>query len=121
MIAVVEDLFFGIKISDAAKRAGARMVFAKTPEAFWQRMEDLPALVVFDLNYSTMNPLSLVAALTASERFSQVPTVGYLPHVQDELRQAAIAAGCAKVLPRSAFSTQVDALVQEALAATSAR
>ncbi|MCW5966300.1 MAG: response regulator [Bryobacterales bacterium] len=116
ILAVLEDLFFGIKISEAAKRAGARMVIAKTPDAFWTRVEDAPSLIVLDLNCASMEPLALLAKLRDNPAFKEIPTLGYLPHVQEELRRQAIDAGCGRVLPRSAFSSQVDALIREAVA-----
>jgi DNA-binding NarL/FixJ family response regulator len=115
VLAVVEDLFFGIKIHEAAKRSGARMIFAKTQDAFWQKVGEQPALIVFDLNYSAMEPLSLLEQL--QQRAPSLATVGYLPHVQEKLRRAAAAAGCQRVLPRSAFSTEVETLIRNAVAA----
>ncbi len=114
ILAVLEDLFFGIKISEAAKKAGARLVMAKTPEAFWARVADKPALIVFDLTCQAMEPLELLHALRQPE-YAGLATLGYLPHVQEGLRQQALAAGCARVMPRSAFSSQVEALILEAV------
>ncbi|MCU0226293.1 MAG: response regulator [Bryobacterales bacterium] len=116
IVAVLEDLFFGIKISEAAKKAGARLVITKTAEAFWARVAHQPALIVFDLTCQSLDPLELLRTLGASPH-AGVATLGYLPHVQEHLRQQAIQAGCQRVMPRSAFSGQVDALVRDALAA----
>lgn len=91
------------------------MVFAKTQDAFWQQVGEQPALIVFDLNYSAMEPLALLEQL--QEQAPALPTVGYLPHVQEELRRAAAVAGCQRVLPRSAFSTEVETLIRNAVSA----
>jgi CheY-like chemotaxis protein len=120
VVAVVEDLFFGIKIHEAAKRAGARMVFTKTPEAFWQKVAERPVLIVLDLNYRAMEPLGLLTRLNQGGQLSEIPTLGYLPHVQEDLRRAATEAGCQRVLPRSVFSSEVDALIRDAVHAVQA-
>jgi len=91
------------------------MVFAKTKDAFWQKVGEQPALIVFDLNYGAMEPLSLLEQL--QQLAPALPTVGYLPHVQEELRRAAAEAGCQRVLPRSAFSSEVETIIRNAVSA----
>ncbi len=93
------------------------MVMPKTPEAFWSRVEEGPALIVFDLTCNTMDTLGLITGVKAHPRGAEIPTLAFLPHVQEELRQKAIAAGCGRVMPRSAFSGQVDVLIREAIVA----
>lgn len=115
IVAVVEDLFFGTKIADAAKRAGAGIVFATASEALWRRIEAMPALLIFDLACEKLQPLEVLRQLKADSRYAGIPTLGFLPHVREDLRREAVAAGCATVLPRSAFASRMDAVIREAL------
>ncbi len=102
-IGVLNDLMFTVKIQEAAKRAGLDPVFVKTQENAIERAREKPAVVILDLNYGGLNPLELIAALKADEGTRGVPLIGYVSHVQVDLRQAAQAAGCDVVVARSAF------------------
>lgn len=115
VLAVVEDLFFGTKIADAAKRAGGKIIFATTPEAMWQRIQSKPALVVFDLTFDRMQPLDVLRTMQADSQYEGLKTLGFLPHVREDLKQAAIGAGCGTVLPRSVFSLRMNEVLQKAL------
>lgn len=116
MLGVLEDLFFGVKITDAAKQAGCRTVYARTAEAFWSQMQQGPVLVVIDLTCQAMQPLSLLAQLREHPEFCKVPTLGFLPHVLEDLKRQALEAGCQRVVPRSVFSSRAGALIAEAVA-----
>ena len=66
-----------------------------------------PSLIVFDLNFDAVNPLSLIEKLKAGADTKSISLIGYLSHVQGELKQAAQEAGCDMVMARSAFSTNL--------------
>ena len=99
LIAVMDDLFFMVKVQDGAKRAGMNLRIVKTEEAAIAAEADL---VVVDLNCKAIDPLRLIAALKGKRR-----VIGYLSHVQTELRQQALEAGYDAVYPRSAFSSKL--------------
>jgi CheY-like chemotaxis protein len=104
VIAVLEDLFFTVKIDDAAKRAGARTVFVKTADAAIQKITaEKPMLIVVDLNCSSIDPIELVTTIKSGEH-RDVPVLGFVSHVQVDLRQRAQEAGYDIVIARSAFS-----------------
>jgi DNA-binding NarL/FixJ family response regulator len=98
VLAVVEDLLFGTKIRESAKRAGVAIEFATTAEKVSTLAAAGPSLVIIDLNFHKINPLSLITSLRG-----QAPMVAFFSHVQVELRLEAERAGCERVLPRSAF------------------
>ena len=54
-----------------------------------------------------MRPLSLIAKLKADTETKGINLIGYLSHVQGELKHAAQEAGCDMVMARSAFSTNL--------------
>ena len=104
VIAVVNDLFFGAKINEAAKHAGVALEYATNEAALMEKAKGNPALIVFDLNYSAVNPVELIKKLKADGTLKQIGLIGYLSHVQTDLALAAQQAGCDEVMPRSAFS-----------------
>jgi DNA-binding NarL/FixJ family response regulator len=72
---------------------------------------DRPGLIVFDLNNANAKPLTLIPKLKAKLKKS-TSIVGFLSHLQNELRVKAIEAGCDTVMPRSAFSQNLPNLLR---------
>jgi PleD family two-component response regulator len=104
VLAVVADLFFSVKLIDAAKRNGLALEFVKDPRELLEKAKAKPSLIVFDLNFDAVEPLKLIVKLKAHAVTKGVSLLGYLSHVQGELKQSAQEAGCDMVLARSAFS-----------------
>jgi len=104
VLAVVNDLFFSVKLTEAAKRSGLALEFVKDAEQVIERAAGKPSLIIFDLNFDAVQPLKLIAKLKASPETKGVSLIGYLSHVQVELKQKAQEAGCDMVMARSAFS-----------------
>ena len=107
-MAVVSDLFFAVKLSDAAKRNGLALEFVKDPKEVMEKAQAKPSLIVFDLNFEAVTPLELIAKLKASSVTKGVSLIGYLSHIQGELKIQAQEAGCDMVLARSAFSQNMS-------------
>ena len=104
ILAVVSDLFFSVKLTEAAKRCGLALEFVKDPEELLEKAKEKPTLIVFDLNFDAAEPLKLIAKLKGHATTKGISLLGYLSHVQGELKQSAQEAGCDMVLARSAFS-----------------
>lgn len=104
VIAVVNDLFFSSKLTEAAKRAGMSLEFVKEPEAVLEKAKGRPQLIVLDLNFESADPLMLIGALKGSADTKGISLIGYLSHIQVELKQQAQEAGCDMVMARSALS-----------------
>jgi PleD family two-component response regulator len=104
VLAAVTDLFFSVKLTEAAKRAGMSLEFIKEPEALLEKAGHKPSLIIFDLNLESIDPVGLIAQLKASPETRGISLIGYLSHIQAELKQRAQGAGCDMVLARSAFS-----------------
>lgn len=104
VVAAVEDLLFKSKISATADSLGEIEVeFPRNPKKLLQSLsEETPDLVVLDLSSQRFEPLSLL-----SEMDPEVPTVGFLPHVEKELAAEARRAGCKKVMARGAFTKEL--------------
>jgi PleD family two-component response regulator len=104
VLAVVNDLFFSVKISEAAKRNGLALEFVKDSGEVLAKAKEKPSLIVFDLNFDAVEPLDLITKLKASAETKGVSLLGYLSHLQSELKVQAQDAGCDMVMARSAFS-----------------
>jgi PleD family two-component response regulator len=104
ILAVVSDLFFSSKLIEAAKRAGLSLEFVKDADEVMDKALSRPSLIIFDLNYEAVGPLALIGKLKGSADTRGISLIGYLSHVQGELKMQAQEAGCDMVLARSAFS-----------------
>jgi PleD family two-component response regulator len=108
VLAVVNDLFFSVKISDAAKRSGMELEFVKDPNAVIEKAKTKPSLIILDLNFDAVGPLELIGRLKETSDTSGISLIGYLSHIQGELKLQAQEAGCDMVLARSAFSQNMS-------------
>ena len=104
VLAVVNDLFFSVKITDAAKRAGLALEFVKDGTELMEKAKHRPALIILDLNFEPVEPIQTIVKLKGSPETKGINLIGYLSHVQVELKVQAQDAGCDMVLARSAFS-----------------
>jgi len=112
IVAVVSDLMFMVKIQEGAKRAGMDVTFAKSREEALAQAKLHPAVMILDLNGTSFDAVELIGALKADAETSQLDLVGYVSHVQVDLKQAAQQRGCDTVIARSAFSQNLPAILQ---------
>jgi CheY-like chemotaxis protein len=107
ILAVVADLFFSVKLADAAKRAGLALEFVEDPLEALEKARGKLSLIILDLNFEAVQPLDLIARLKSDPETKGIGVIGYVSHVQGELKRQAHAAGCDTVLARSAFSQSI--------------
>jgi CheY-like chemotaxis protein len=113
ILAVVDDLLFTVKISDAAKRAGLEAEFVKSEKDVIEKAtHEKPLLIIFDLNNNSVQPLELIAKLKNDGDLRHISLIGYLSHVQGELKQKAQEAGANIVMARSAFSQNLPQILK---------
>ncbi|HLY20628.1 MAG TPA: hypothetical protein VKR61_25550 [Bryobacteraceae bacterium] len=112
VLAVVSDLFFSVKITDAAKRAGMAVELVKDRGELMAKAKDKPSVIIFDLNFEDAQPLDLISQLKSGAEYKGVSLIGYLSHVQGELKQAAQDAGCDMVMAKSAFSQNLQQILK---------
>jgi CheY-like chemotaxis protein len=112
VLAVLEDLFFTVKINESAKRAGVGIAFVKSEHDVLEQAKHHPALIIMDLNFHGVDPLKLIRTLKAGEHTKGINLVGFLSHIQGELKQQAQEAGCDMVLARSAFSQNLPQILK---------
>ena len=104
VLVAVDDLLFSSKIRATAKQAGVELTFARTPDAILEQARTTrPALAIFDLNSTKIDPISTIAALKGDPDLASIRAIGFASHVHTDLIAAARNAGADQVLPRSAF------------------
>ena len=116
VIAVLSDLMFTVKIQEAAKRAGLEVTFVSSKEKALAQAQQKPAAIILDLNDASVNALDLIGTLKGDPETSQIELVGFVSHVQVDLKQAALDKGCDLVVARSAFSQNLLSILARYLA-----
>ena len=113
ILAAVDDLFFVVKINDAAKRSGFEVEFVKSAQELLDRArQEAPALVIVDLNARSVKPVELIAKLRAEESLRRTSIIAFVSHLEAELKVRAQAAGASMVLARSAFSMNLPQILK---------
>ncbi len=108
VVALMDDLFFQMKLAETAKHLGVEVKVAATSEALQALLEPPPKLLIVDLN-SRSQPIAAIQRLRADK--NAVRVVAFLSHVQTELAAQARAAGCDEVMPRSVFTQNLAAIL----------
>ena len=117
VFAFVEDLFFLSKIQATGAKMNVKVEFVKNEKELAERMksngEVRPAFAdrIFDLNNANAKPLTLIPKLKSKLK-KGTSIIGFLSHVQGDLKQKAHEVGCDMVLPRSAFSQNLPQLLR---------
>ena len=108
ILAIVDDWLFQSKLEATAAHLGTPLTIAADASSAllsgqrWSR-------VLIDLNLSGGDALAMVRDLRRAH--PGMPVIGYCSHVQQDLQQQALEAGCTTVLPRSAFVQQLPELL----------
>jgi len=114
IFAFVDDLFFQAKIQETARKLNVKVEFCKGEKDLLERIkqngEEKPSLIIFDMNNANAKPLTLIPKLKT--KLKKTSIIGFLSHVQGDLKQKAHEVGCDMVLPRSAFSQNLPQLLR---------
>jgi CheY-like chemotaxis protein len=113
IVVLEDDLMFGTAIEDRLRALGYKPVFAKTTPAFDRLLKGSPALVLLNVGSPILDWEHLVDHAKNESQWRQVPIVAYGPHVDLELRQRALDAGCDAVVARSAIGGNLASLVKK--------
>jgi PleD family two-component response regulator len=112
ILALVGDLLFTVKITDAAKRSGMLVEYVKTDEEFMEKAKQLPKLVIIDLNITTAEPVKLISQVKSDAELKGISILSFVSHVQGELKLMAQDAGADVVMARSAFTQNLPQLLK---------
>jgi len=110
---IVPDLLFRTRIEATAVQAGVAVTVLDAGRAFAACVADPPDLVVIDLT-GPGDPAALAEQLRTDPATARIPVVGFYPHVDQALRERALAAGIPRVLPRSAFVSRLAEILRGA-------
>ena len=108
VLAILDDLIFRAKLESSAQQLGTQVTVAADPSGA-QRPGQGWSRVLIDLNLTRGDALATIRALRQTD--PDVPIIGYCSHVQKDLQQQALSAGCTTVLPRSKFVQQLSELL----------
>jgi hypothetical protein len=112
----IEDLFFIAKIQETARKLGVKVAFVKNEKEQIAALtdsaeDDRPGLIVFDLNNASAKPMTLIPKLKTKLK-KTTSIIGFLSHLQGDLKAKAVEAGCDTVMPRAAFSQNLPNLLR---------
>ena len=114
VLVVLNDLMFRVKIEDSLKKAGFDRAFVPGGGDLHSTLrERRPDLIILDLNYQASRPLDIISTLKRDEETRGIPLLAYVSHVQVELKEAALAQGCDRVVARSVLSENLPRLLSE--------
>jgi CheY-like chemotaxis protein len=111
VVALMDDLFFQMKVAETAKHLGLELKVATNGDALLTLLEPPPKLVIVDLN-ARSQPIQAIERVRAGQ--NSVRVVAFLSHVQTELAAQARAAGCDEVMPRSSFTQNLAVILSAA-------
>lgn len=117
IFALVDDLFFLAKIQEVSRKLNVKVEFIKSEKDIGEKegpeeAEGRPSLIIVDLNSNSIKPLPTISKLRAKFKNKATSIVGFVSHVQGDLKVKAQEAGCDVVMPRSAFSQNLPNILR---------
>ncbi len=113
ILVAVDDLFFLAKIQETARQLKVPIQLAKSDKELLEKAEaPAPALIILDLNSAALKPIPTITKIRQKPELKKTPVIGFLSHLQADLKLKAQEAGCNLVMPRSAFSMNLPGLLR---------
>lgn len=107
------DLIFVSRVAATAESLGGRVDVVPDTERAVSQLQDHPyACLIVDLSLEGLKVHELIAAMPDP---THPPVIAFGPHVATVRLQEAADAGCAAVMPRSRFSSNLKAILSEYL------
>ena|SRR3989338_3707316 len=110
IIAAVNDLFFASKIAETARQSNEYVTFVKNQYELFDYLNKNTELLIFDLSNKKLD-LSMIKEIKGNQILSKVKIIGFLPHVESELKSKALELGFDKVYARSEFSKKLAEII----------
>jgi hypothetical protein len=108
------DLMFGSRVEEALRAAGHDVTRYDGEDMARAGVVEADALVV-DLTAEEFDAATLIESMRMGRELEGVATVGFYPHVQQDVRRRADEAGVDVVVPRSRMAREAAAVVGQAL------
>ena len=110
ILVATNDLFFRTKIEEVAKQTDVKISFVQNfDEVLYKATKNDCNLLIVDLNFEEFDPIESIRKLKIFQ--PHIHVIGYLSHVQTELKENALRIGCDEVLPRSQFSRNLSEIL----------
>lgn len=106
------DVFFAAKIHDTAKKLGVPVKLVRGAETLATELKMPPLAVIFDLNCGPIDAIALIRDMKSNPATSNIGTIGFVSHVQEELKRAAQESGCDLVVARSVFAQRLPEILR---------
>ena len=112
VLVVISDLLFRSRIDDVARRLNVPLRVAKSVEQLERHLANgAPAMAIVDLEIETMDPAETVTRIRNAAGGADTRLIAFAGHTNLDAIRAGRAAGAGVVLARSAFVTQLPALL----------
>ncbi|HEY0607412.1 MAG TPA: hypothetical protein VGD58_31125 [Herpetosiphonaceae bacterium] len=111
IVLLIPDLFFSVKVADAARALGYQTRDAANAEALLTAVREGAAGVVLDTQERS-GWQEAIQALKADPATAQVPVLAFGSHVDVAASRAAVAAGCDRLVTRGKLSRELPELLQ---------
>ncbi len=112
IVLIVDDLMFLPRLENGLRQIGYQPVVATNDSQLTKALFKSPVLIIVDLFSQSFNWEYLIGVVKKSKA-GPVPVLGFGPHVDLELRQKALDAGCNAVVGRGAVASQLQHLVEK--------
>jgi len=112
VLVVISDLLFRSRIDDVARRLNVPLRVAKSVEQLERHLANgAPAMAIVDLEIETMDPAETITRIRNAAGGADTRLIAFAGHTNLDAIRAGRAAGAGVVLARSAFVTQLPALL----------
>jgi DNA-binding response OmpR family regulator len=109
------DLMFGSRVEEALRAAGHEVTRYDGEDMARAAVESGADALVLDLDADEFDGPTLVESMRMGRELEGVVTVGFYPHVEQEVRRRADDAGVDVVVPRSRMAREGAAVLERAL------
>ena len=114
VVLIVDDLMFLPRLEDGLRKLGYRPIVALNGADLSRALFTAPVLCIVDLFSRGFDWERLVRMIKGpGKKAAHVPVLGFGPHVDLQLRERALAAGCNAVIARSVIASQLPQLVKK--------
>lgn len=102
----ISDMIFQSRVENELRNLDLKGKFVKSVDEAQELGKQ--SFAIFDLS----DPSNLENLKRFREKFPQVKTIAFLPHVNEDLKQKAVSLGCSSVIARFEFAKNMRAILQ---------
>ena len=112
VVVLEDDLFFASRVEMGLKAHGYQARFVTNISELGEALKAAPVLILVNVGSQRVPWPKMVELAQARRLPPHAAAVGYGPHVDLELRQRALEAGCGAVVARSAVASNTASLLE---------